>query len=200
MVAPVELFRSVLTEDWSDDYAASEHWSRYWNAVSAPSDDEWPEVLTEDGDKFFLKDKPLVPENRMEELIDHWHNAQLMHPGRDKMQQDLDGASSSHRGTTPSWTSTAATSPCVGPGRAPTIPQRATRCIRPYQRPLCGPWPWMYSPCLRSSWKVRPTTVSSWRWMGTAGISWRSLGRSPRRRKRRTSMEWVCRPRPSLMP
>ena len=90
MVAPVELVRSVLTEDWSDDYAASEHCSRYWNAVSAPSDDEWPEGLTQDGDKFFLNDKLLVPENRMEELIDHWHNAQLMHPGRDKMQQDLE--------------------------------------------------------------------------------------------------------------
>ena len=90
MVAPVELVRSVLTEDWSDDYAASEHWSKYWNAVSAPSDDEWPEGLTEDGDKLFLKDKLLVPENRVEEFIDHWHNAQLMHPGRDKMQQDLE--------------------------------------------------------------------------------------------------------------
>ena len=90
MVAPVELVRWVLTEDWSDDYAASEQWSRYWNAVSAPWDDEWPEDLTEDGDKLFLKDKLLVPENRMEELIDHWHNAQLMHPGPDKMQQDLE--------------------------------------------------------------------------------------------------------------
>ena len=90
MVAPVELVRLVLTEDWSDDYAASEHWSRYWNAVSAPSDDEWSEGLTEDGDKFFLKDKLLVPQNQMEGLIDHWHNAQLMHPGRDKMQQDLE--------------------------------------------------------------------------------------------------------------
>ena len=89
MVAPVEVVRSVLTEDWSDDYAASEHWNRYWNAVSAPSDDEWHEGLTEDGDKFCLKDKVSVPENRMEELIDHWHNAQLMHPGRDKMEQDL---------------------------------------------------------------------------------------------------------------
>ena len=57
--------------------------------MSAPSDDDWPEGLTEDGDKLFLKDKLLVPENRVEELIDHWHNAQLMHPGRDKMQQDL---------------------------------------------------------------------------------------------------------------
>ena len=90
IVAPVELVRSVLTEDWSDDYAASEHWSKYWNAVSAPSDDDWPEDLTEDRDKLFLKDKLLVPENRVEELIDHWHNAQLMHPGRDKMQQDLE--------------------------------------------------------------------------------------------------------------
>ena len=67
MVAPVELVRSVLTEDWSDDYAASEHWSKYWNAVSAPSDDEWPEGLTEDGNKLFLKDKLLVPENRVED-------------------------------------------------------------------------------------------------------------------------------------
>ena len=90
MVAPVELVSLVLTEDLSDDYAASEHWSKYWNAVSAPSDDEWPEGLTEDGDKLFLKDKLLVPENRVEELIDHWHNAQLMHSGRDKMQQDLE--------------------------------------------------------------------------------------------------------------
>ena len=73
MVAPVELVRLVLTEDWSDDYAASEHWSKYWNAASAPSDDKWAEGLTEDGDKLFLKDKLLVPENRVEELIDHWH-------------------------------------------------------------------------------------------------------------------------------
>ena len=90
MVALVKLVRSVLTEELSDDYAASDHWSKYWNAVSAPSDDEWPEGLTEDGDKLFLKEKLLVPENRMEELIDHWHNPQLMHPGRDKMQQDLE--------------------------------------------------------------------------------------------------------------
>ena len=41
MVAPVGAVRSVLTEDWSDDYAASEHWSKYWNAVSAPSDRGW---------------------------------------------------------------------------------------------------------------------------------------------------------------
>ena len=90
MVAPVELVRSVLTEDWSDDYAASEHWGKYWNAVSAPPDDEWTLGLTEDGDKLFLNDKLLGPENRMEKLINHWHNAQLMHPGRDKMQQDLE--------------------------------------------------------------------------------------------------------------
>ena len=61
MVAPVEVVRSVLTEDWPDDYAASEHWSRYWNAVSAPSDDEWPEGLTEDGDKFFLQGQAIGP-------------------------------------------------------------------------------------------------------------------------------------------
>ena len=43
---------------------------------------------TGDGDKVLLKDKLLVQENRVEGLIDHWHNAQLMHPGREKLQKD----------------------------------------------------------------------------------------------------------------
>ena len=67
MVVPVELVRSVLTENWSDDYAASDHWGKYWNAVSAPSDDEWPEGLNEDGDKLFLKDKLLDSDDEGED-------------------------------------------------------------------------------------------------------------------------------------
>ena len=59
--------------------------------MSAPSDDECPECLTEDGDKLFLNDKVFVPENRVEALIHHWHNTVLMHPGCDKMHRDLDG-------------------------------------------------------------------------------------------------------------
>ena len=78
-----------MEEDWTDDYANSDHWLKYWYAVSVQSDDERREGLTEDGDKLFLKDKLLVPENRLQVLIDHWHNAQLMHPGRDKLQKDL---------------------------------------------------------------------------------------------------------------
>ena len=62
MVRAIEGVRSILMEDWSDDYANSDHWLKYWNAVSAPSDDDWQEGLTEDGDKLFLKDKLLVPE------------------------------------------------------------------------------------------------------------------------------------------
>ena len=89
-MAPVEYLESVLMEHWSEDYAASEHRNKYWNAVSAPSDDEWPEGLKEDGDQLYLNDKLLVPENRDEALIDHWHNAQLMHLGRNKMQRDLE--------------------------------------------------------------------------------------------------------------
>ena len=90
MVRAIEGVQSVLMEHWSDGYANSDHWLKYWNAVSAPSDHDWPEGLTEDGDKLFLKDKLLLPENRVEDLIDHWHNAQLMHPGRDKLQKDLE--------------------------------------------------------------------------------------------------------------
>ena len=90
LMAPNEYVESLLMKDWSEDYAASQHWNKYWNTVSAPSYDEWFEGLTEYWDKLFLNDKLLVPENRVEALIDHWHNAQLMHPGRDKMQQDLE--------------------------------------------------------------------------------------------------------------
>ena len=89
-MAPIEYVELVLREDWSEDYAAPEHWNKYWNAVSALSDDEWPEGLTKDGDKLFLIDKPLVPENRVEALIDNWPDSELAHPGRDKMQRDLE--------------------------------------------------------------------------------------------------------------
>ena len=58
--------------------------------MSAPTDDDLPEGLIEDGDKLFLKDKLLVPENPLEDFIDHCHNAQLMHPGRDELQTDLE--------------------------------------------------------------------------------------------------------------
>ena len=57
--------------------------------MSAPSNDDWPVSLTEDGGKVFLRDTDLVPENQLEDLIHHWDNAQLMHPGRDKLQKDL---------------------------------------------------------------------------------------------------------------
>ena len=89
LMAPIECVGSVLPEDRSEDYAASEHWNKYWNAGSASSDDEWPKCLTEDGNKLFVNDKLLVPENVVQALIDHWHNAQPMHPDRDKMQRVL---------------------------------------------------------------------------------------------------------------
>ena len=53
--------------------------------MCAPSNDELPKGLTEDGDELFLNNKLLVPENRVEALIDHWHSTQLMHLSRDKM-------------------------------------------------------------------------------------------------------------------
>ena len=90
MVQAIEGLHTVLMEDWANDYPHLHHWLKYWNAVSAPSEDDWPEGLTEDGDKLFLKDKLLVPENRVEDFMDHWYNAELMHPGRDKLQKDFE--------------------------------------------------------------------------------------------------------------
>ena len=70
LMAPIECVESVLMQDWLEDFAASEHLNRYWTAVSAASDDEWPKGLTEDGDKLFFNDKLLLPEDRVEALID----------------------------------------------------------------------------------------------------------------------------------
>ena len=71
LMAPIEYVESVLMEDWSEDYAASEHLNKYWTAVSARSDDQWPGGLTENWDKLFVNDERLVPEIRVEALIDH---------------------------------------------------------------------------------------------------------------------------------
>ena len=43
MVQAIQGVQLVLMKDWSDDYANSDHWIKYWNAVSAPSNDNWPE-------------------------------------------------------------------------------------------------------------------------------------------------------------
>ena len=86
LMAPIEYVKSVLMEDWSEDYSASKHCDKYGRALSAPWDDEWPEPFAEDRNKFFLKDQHLVPENRVKALIDPFHEAQPMHPGRDQMR------------------------------------------------------------------------------------------------------------------
>ena len=86
MVRAIEGVQSVSMEDWSDGYATSDHWLKYSNTVSAPCNNDLPEGLPEDADKLFLKDKVLVPENRPEDVIQHWHNAQWMRPGRNKLQ------------------------------------------------------------------------------------------------------------------
>ena len=200
MVAPVELVRSVLTGDWSEDYAASEHWSKYWNAVSAPSDDEWPEGLTEDGDKLFLKDKLLVPENRVEELIDHWHNAQLMHPGRDKMQQDLEWRFKFPPGyyaILDRYCSDCAVCPATKSPNHPTagnpvytaIPEAPMRSVAMdvFAMPEVTVEGETYDCVIlavdRHSWYIVAVP-----------------GKKSRRRTGRTSIRWGCRPGPSLMP
>ena len=93
MVRATEGVQLVLMEDSSDDYANSDHWLKYWNAVSAPSDEDWPEGFTEEEDMLFLKEKLLVPKSRVEDLekkIQHWHNGHLMHLGGDKLQKDFE--------------------------------------------------------------------------------------------------------------
>ena len=86
MVRASEGVQSLWSEDWSKYYPISDHWLKYWSAVSAPSG----ERLTEDRDRLFLKGKPLVPANSVEDLTDHWNNSQLMPPGRDDLQKDIE--------------------------------------------------------------------------------------------------------------
>ena len=55
--------------------------------MSAPSNSDWPEGLTEDGDKLFLHHELSILKNPLEDLIHHWHNAQFTYPRRDKWQK-----------------------------------------------------------------------------------------------------------------
>ena len=85
-MAPIEYVDPVLLENWSEDYGPSEHWNKYWNAVSAPSDDELPKGSTEHGETLFLNEKRSVQKTPVQALIDHWQNAQFMHSRGAKMQ------------------------------------------------------------------------------------------------------------------
>ena len=102
LMAPIEYVESVLMEDWFEDYAAWEHWNRYWRAMSVPSDDEWPKGSTEDGDKLFLNDKLLVPENWVEALIDIGTTPNLCIRAATRCNKISNGGSSTLRDTTQS--------------------------------------------------------------------------------------------------
>ena len=90
MVRAIERVQLVFMEDWSNDYANSDHWPKYWCAESATSEEDRPEVLIEDWDKLYPKKKLLVSGNRVQTVIAHRHNAQLMHLGRGTWQKDLE--------------------------------------------------------------------------------------------------------------
>ena len=78
-------------EDWSEDYVASEHWKKYWNAVSAPSnDDESPEGLTKNGDKLFPTDQLLVPKDRARRSLTIGTTPNLCIRAATKCKRDLD--------------------------------------------------------------------------------------------------------------
>ena len=196
MVRAIEGVQSVLMQDWSDDCANSDHWLKYWNAVSAPSDNDWPEGLTEDGDKWFLNDKPWVPKNQVRDLSNHWHNAQLMHSGRDKLQKDLDSRF------------------LFPPGYYAVLNRyckvcavcRATR--HPNRSAAGNP---VYTAIAESPMRSIPmdvfvvpeATVEGevfdcviWQLIATADTSWRFRAKNPRGRKKGTSTEWGCKPRP----
>ena len=164
--------------------------------MSVPSDEDWPERLTEGGDKLFLKDKLLVPENRVEDLIDDWHNAELMHPGRDKMQKDLESmflfspgcyailnryckACAGCRATKHRNRSTA------GSPLYTAIPESPKRSISMDVFTM---------PKITVEGEVFDCVF--WQSIATADTSWRFRAKNTRKKTRGTSTEWGCGPKP----
>ena len=168
--------------------------------MSAPSDDEWPEGLTEDGDKLFLNDKLLVPENLVKALIEHWHNAQLMHPGRHKMQRDLEwrfefppqdyAILNCDCNDCAVFRATKSLNHSIGGTRVTWQSPR-----HPYVQ-----LPWTCLPCPRSRLRGKKMIVLFPPWTDIAGILWRFRVRGPSRRTKKISMEWASKPRPSPKP
>jgi hypothetical protein len=81
---------SCIAENWDEDYAKSEFWSQQWEAGSKPESElAWPAGLRVDDGKLFVYDKLLIPESRMDQVIQEWHDQQLLHPGEEKMRVDM---------------------------------------------------------------------------------------------------------------
>ena len=80
---------SCLQDDWTDDYAKSEAFEAEYRAVIDPDDGQkWPKGLTEEDGKLYRNGKLLVPESRVLELCEAWHN-HMMHPGVKKQALNM---------------------------------------------------------------------------------------------------------------
>ena len=72
---------SCPQDDWTEDYAKSDAFESKHRAVTDPDDGQkWPKGLTEEDGKLYRNGKLLVPESRVLELCEAWHN-HMMHPG-----------------------------------------------------------------------------------------------------------------------
>ena len=82
--------KPCLAEDWEEDCAKSEYWATHWVASSKPESElAWPAGLRVDHGKLFVFDKLLIPEARMDQVVQEGHDQRLLHLGLEKMRLDL---------------------------------------------------------------------------------------------------------------
>ena len=80
---------SCLREKSTDDYAKSEAFEAEYRAVTDPDDGQkWPKGLTEEDGKLYQNGKLRVPQSRVLELCEAWHN-HMMHLGVEKQALDM---------------------------------------------------------------------------------------------------------------
>ena len=130
--------------------------------MSAPSNDDPPEGLTEEGYKLFLKAKLLVAGNQVEDLIDNWHNAQLMHPERSKLQQELESSflfPLGHYVVLNQYCKACAVCRATKHHNRLTAGNAVYKAI-PESR--MGSFSWISLQCRKSLWKATSLTVSFW--------------------------------------
>ena len=81
--------RSCLAESWEEDYAKSSNGLPV--GKQAPNRSlSWPGRLDSvSTGKFFVFDKMLIPEARIDHVVHEWHDQRLLHPGLEKMRLHL---------------------------------------------------------------------------------------------------------------
>ena len=84
------LLTTYLAEDGDKDYATSHFWAIHWEASSKPESElAWPADPHVHHRKLFIFEKMLMQATCMDQVVQEWHDRQLLHLVLQKMRLEM---------------------------------------------------------------------------------------------------------------